>query len=311
MTAASAQNSPGNNSSKTPDGKSPDRWIKCISTEGNIRGVAIQATQLVQDLAQRHQLKDRGIQALGEAVIGALSVASYCKQGQRINLNIQGNGYFQQALVEAHPEGRLRGYVIEREMGKIDEGEEIGPWGTGFLSVLRTRDQEGEKPYIGTVPLLTGHLAKDLSFYWVQSEQIPSAVGLAVNVENGKVTSAGGFLVQALPGASPAEVRVIEQHIQEIQSLAESLNKDANPLHLLSQIFQSTAFILIEEKPIYFQCNCSTERVQRALVLVGNEELQSMLTQESDIIVRCDFCAKEYQVDKPTIERLIESTQRA
>lgn len=285
-----------------------DRWLKCISTEGNIRGVAIQATDLIQNLAERHQLKGEAIRGLGESVIGALLIASYCKLGQRINLNVQGSGFFQQALVDAYPDGSVRGYMIQRETSQV-AGDAFGPWGTGLLSVLRTKDEEGGRPYIGTVPLLTGHLAKDLSFYWAQSEQIPSAVGLSVNLDGDRVSSAGGFLVQALPGASPAEVKVIEHHIYEMPSVADSLAKDANPMHLLSQIFQSTAFIVVEEKSLAFKCNCSWDRVHRALSLVGVEELSSMLAEDQVALVRCDFCVKEYAVDKPTLERLLESIQ--
>lgn len=285
-----------------------DRWIKCISTEGHIRGVAIQATQLVQSLAERHQLQGEAICRLGEAVIGALLISCYCRQGHRINLNIRGSGLFQQALVDAYPAGDVRGYLIQREASLLTE-DTLGPWGTGLLSVLRTRDEEGGKPYIGTVPLLTGHLAKDLSFYWAQSEQIPSAVGISVNLEGDRVTSAGGFLVQALPGASSDEVRAIEQHIYEIQSLAESLAQDANPMHLLSQIFQSTSFIVVEEKPIQFKCNCSWQRVYRALSLVGAEELSSMLAEDQVALVRCDFCVQEYPVDQPTLEKLLQEVQ--
>src|SRR5690348_6505749 len=115
------------------------RWVKCISTEGNIRGVAIQATDLVRQMATQHGLVGRGAQGLGEAVIGALLVASYCKSEQKVNLNIQGSGYFSQALVDAYPNGTVRGYVIERDLNLISQENLTGPWGTGLLSVLRTK----------------------------------------------------------------------------------------------------------------------------------------------------------------------------
>jgi molecular chaperone Hsp33 len=284
-----------------------NRWVKCLSTQGNIRGVAIQATDLVQSMVDRHQLRDDAARGLGEAVMGALLIASYCRQDQRINLNIQGSKQFKQALVDAYPDGRVRGYIIERgEAPPLVIQDKVGPWGQGLLSVLRTKVNEGEKPYIGTVPLLTGHLAKDLSFYWVQSEQIPSAVGLAVNIEGGRISSAGGFLVQALPGASAAEVNAIEYHIHEMQSLAESIARDATPIQILSQIFQSTAFMVVEEKSLQFKCECSAERVERALTLVGVAELQSMLAEDQSAIVRCDFCAKEYHIDGSMLEKLIQ-----
>ena len=288
-----------------------DRWMKCISTRGNIRGVAIQATSLVQKMAELHQLKGPAIQGFGEAVIGALLIASYCKQGQRINLNIQGSGLFKQALIDAYPEGAVRGYVIQQqapnEGGGVSE-DEFGPWGEGFLSVLRSQDERSEKgnqPYIGTVPLLTGHLAKDLSFYWAQSEQVPSAVGLSVTMDGDRVESAGGFLVQALPGASPLEVRAIEQHIHEIQSLPELLRREPPLIHLLSQIFQNSPFMIVEEKNLSFRCDCSWERVQKALILIGPVELTSILVEEKVATVKCDFCGTEYNVDEPALEELI------
>lgn len=284
---------------------SRNRWVKCISTHGNLRGVAIQAAGLIQEIGDRHKLGGTGMQALGESVIGALLIASYCKEGERVNLNIQGSGRCSQALVEAHPNGTVRGYVVESERGASGSQVE-GPWGSGLLSVLRTKDQEGEQPYIGTVPLLTGHLAKDLTYYWVQSEQVPSALGIAINVEDGKVIEAGGFLVQAMPGAHTEEIRAIERHINEIQSLARSLNDDADPARLLSRIFQDTAFVLLEEKALKFKCTCSWERVVRALTLIGTSELQAMLSEDDHASVRCDFCGSEYQVDHAALQKLID-----
>ena len=277
-------------------------WVKCISTEGHIRGVAIHATGLVQELAKMHQLKGVQAKGLGEAVMSALLLASYCKGEQKINLNIQGSGHFKQALVDAYPNGAVRGYVVPREIVELPEG--TGPWGAGLLSVLRTSDEAGRAPYIGTVPLLTGHLAKDMSFYWVQSEQVPTAVGLAVHCENDNVVSARAFLIQALPGADSETLRTIERHVNEIQ-LLDDLNEKSSPVHVLSQIFQSTAFMIIEEKPLKFECNCSLEKVQRALLLLGADELRSIHREEKSTTLHCDFCTTDYQVGTAALEKLI------
>jgi molecular chaperone Hsp33 len=290
-----------------------DRWIKIISQQGNIRGVAVQAHDVVQELANRHGLEGIGAQGLGEAVVGALLLASTCKAGERMNLNVRGSGHYRQALADAYPDGSVRGYVIERalsrdEISGLDELG-LGPWGTGTLSVLRTKaDEHKRQPYIGTVPLLTGHLAKDLSFYWVQSEQIPSAVGLAVTLEGNKIKAAGGFLIQALPGASAEEVRTIESHINELQSMAAALSQDDDPLHLLSRIFQSTAFMIVEEKPLRFQCTCSMERVERALMLTGSVELKAMLAENGEAAVKCEFCGTDYVVSGESLQRLIKTS---
>lgn len=285
-----------------------NRWIKIISTHGNIRGVGIQATELVRSLAQLHSLRGEAAQGLGEAVMGAMLLASYCKPGERVNLNIRGSLKFKQALVDAYPDGSVRGYLIEVDANESAAAiaRDKGPWGDGLLSVLRTKSAEQGQPYIGTVPLLTGYLAKDLTFYWVQSEQIPSAVGLAVNLNaDGIVASAGGFLVQALPGANDREVRAIEQHINDLESLAAQMTKDMDPIQLLSKIFQDTAFVLLEEKPLRFECSCSWQRVERALALVGVTELTSMLSEDNEASVRCDFCTKQYRVDAAGLEKLI------
>jgi molecular chaperone Hsp33 len=288
-----------------------DRWIKCISQRGNIRGVAVQATGLARRMAALHGIKGDVAQALGEATIGALLIGSFSKPGDRTNLNIRGSAFIQQALVDAYPDGKVRGFVVERTFkpGQFDATQNFGPWGDGVLSVLRTKTGEREKPYIGTVPLLTGFLAKDLTFYWLQSEQIPSAVGIAVNLKGDQITAAGGFLVQALPGATDAEVKMIETHIHEIQSFAQRLDADSNPMSLLSQIFQDTAFLLLEEKQLRFECECSWERVERALSLVGVAELQDMLVRDEGASVRCDFCTKEYKVDADRLKYLIEQSQ--
>lgn len=280
------------------------KWIKCLSAHGNVRGVAIQATELVGTLVRLHGLKGEAARGLAEATMGALLVASYCKGGEHINLNIRGSGRIKQALVDAYPDGGVRGYVIERE-GDLVDYPDAGPWGEGMLSILRTKNGDHEQPYIGTVPLVTGHLAKDLTFYWVQSEQIPSAVGLAVKMEGDQIIAAGGFLVQILPGAAPEEIRAIEKHIGEIQSLAAAVAEHQEPTYLLSQIFQSSAFLLVEERPLEFRCNCSWKRVNRALTLVGVAELSAMLSEDRSAKVHCDFCTKEYEIDADGLRELI------
>ena len=286
-----------------------DRWVKCISTRGTVRGISIQATDLVKGLVHRHGLEAFAAQAMGEATIGALLLAAYCKGGERINLNIRGTGGVRQALADASPDGTTRGYVVQREVGSLTATHEKqvnpGPWGDGLLSVLRTQRTEGSQPYIGTVPLLTGHLAKDLSFYWVQSEQVPSAVGLAVNFKDNVVTSAGGFLIQAMPGASQAEIAIIDHHIHELQSYASRLAENADPLILLSQVFQDMAFVILEETPLHFKCTCSRERVERALILTGLEELRSMAEDPKGASVRCDFCTTDYNVTQESLRQML------
>ena len=282
------------------------KWVKCISQSGTIRGVAVEATDLVQQIVRRHKLSESGAIGLGEAVVGALLLASNSKQGERINLNIQGSGFYKQTLVDADYDGTVRGYVIERDGSEVDLMN-LGPWGSGLISVLRTRTREGEQPYIGTVPLVTGHLAKDLTFYWAQSEQVPSAAGVSVQVdERGDVTAASGFLIQAMPGASTEEIKLLDSHIRSFSNFPGEAAKNPDPASLLSKIFHNTVFLLLESKELAFKCSCSQERVERALSLFGSEELQTMLKEDKKASVRCDFCGLDYVVQSDRLKELIK-----
>ena len=290
--------------------KSPtNRWVKCLSSHGNIRGVAIQARELVQSMADLHEIRGVPAVCLGEAVIGALLIASNSKGEERVNLNIQSTGPVRQALVDAYPDGRVRGYVISSEIAPISKH---GMWGDGLLSVLRTKTERiNQPPYIGTVPLVTGKLGKDLTYYWSQSEQIPSAVGLSVTIDqDGRIAGAGGFLVQALPGATQEEIRLIEEQIHGMESLAGELNDDADPVKLMSTIFQNSTFVVLEKRELAFECQCSWERVSRALALVRADELQRMLTEDGKASVRCDFCNHNYMVTGSQLEEMIKSSRQ-
>lgn len=287
-----------------------DSWTKCISQSGTIRGVAIQSTELCKELASIHRLKGEQARALGEALVSGLIIASFCKIGEHVNLNIKASGVVSQAFVDAYPEGKVRGYIIPNDQTEIDPNISefgLGPWGDGLLSILRTKTLEKQHPYLGTVPLLTGHLAKDLTFYWHQSEQVPSAVGLAVNLdEEGNIESAGGFLIQALPGATETEIESIQNHLLNLKSLSKEISERVDPVAILSKVFQDTTFILLENKDLKWECHCSREKIERALLLIGKEELDQLIAI-GEAKIECEFCAKDYTTG---VEKLTEIKNR-
>lgn len=274
-----------------------------MSVQGTVRGVAIEATELMREVSKRHRIRGIAARGLAEASIGALLISSYCKAGERVNLNVQGSGHYTQALVDAYSNGSMRGYVIER---KNPDFEGKGPWGNGLLSVLRTKSSDDKRPYIGTIPLLTGHLAKDLTFYWVQSEQIPSSVGILVQMDDlGNVNSAVGFIIQVLPGATDEEVKAVEQSMAEVQKALQEMSTTRDSLAFLSRIFQGTPFKILEETPLTFHCDCSWDRVERSLLLVGAKELTQMLAEQGTADVQCDFCSTNYFVSRERLEALL------
>lgn len=288
-----------------------DTWQKCISSSGTLRGVAIKCSGIARELSKLHGLTGENARAFSEALVSGFILSSYAKAGERMNLNIKGDGWVKQALVDGYSDGTIRGYLVPNEIqpstGVTFDFTNEGPWGKGLLSVLRKRDdQKGAEPYIGTVPLLTGHLAKDLTFYWAQSEQVPSAVGIAVNLDDeGNIASAGGFVVQAMPGATDAEIVEIENQVHSMSDLSKEISSDRDPIHILSQIFQNMGFLLLEKKELKTVCHCSWERVRRALVLIGPNELESMLEETGEAVVKCDFCETEYKADRAELMKLI------
>ncbi len=185
--------------------------------------------------------------------------------------------------------------MIERNYDDIHLAKNVGPWGIGLLSVLRTKKEE-QQPYIGTVPLLTGHLPKDLTYYWLQSEQVHSAVGIDVQLDfdNNKVTFAQGFLIQALPGASDDDLKTIEDHMRKFNFLDPDSTQRKTPTHLLSFLLENQAFSVLEEKPLTVKCTCSLDRVKRSISLVGPEEIDSMINDGKNVEVNCDFCSEKY-----------------
>jgi molecular chaperone Hsp33 len=283
-----------------------DKWIKCIAIGGNMLATTITATELVENARKRHKLSGIETRALGETLMAGLLLASTCKQGERVSLSIKGDKFLRQAIADATPDGKVRGFLISRELDS-DIGVHMGPWQNGLLSVVRQKLNEKE-PYVGTVPIVTGYLAKDLTFYLTQSEQIPSAVGLAVTTNrNGSVASAGAFLVQVMPGASPQEIKSVENNINALEGLAAQLERDSNPTRLLANIFSDMSFTILEDRSLVFECNCSRERVDRALKLLGRAELEDMVAKDHGASEHCDFCGTTFGYSQGELEDLIRA----
>jgi molecular chaperone Hsp33 len=284
-----------------------DKWVKCITNSGTIRAVAINATEITNFLTQRHQTQLAGTKSLSEGILASLLLATYCKDEEKVNLNIQASGWCHQAIFDANADAEVRAYIIERPYDDIELPKDVGPWGVGLLSVLRTKHDES-KPYIGTVPLVTGHLAKDLTFYWLQSEQVQSAVGIEVQLDFEKniVTFAQGFLIQALPGASDDDLAFIEEHIRKLNFLEPESSQKRSPTHLLSFLLENQPFSVIEEKHLSVKCKCNLDRVKRSISLIGRSEIESMISEGKNTEVNCDFCSEKYVFTPEMLEELIQ-----
>ncbi len=284
-----------------------DYLIRAISDTGNVIGLAAITTELVNKASRLHGTSRTASAALGRALTGALLMGALLKRGQRVALKFQGNGPLKKIIVEADQEGTVRGFVAvpEAEVPLQDEKLNVGGavGSDGLLTVVK--DIGLKEPYRGIVKLLTGEIAEDIAYYLVESEQVPSAVGLGVFVTNhGLVCASGGFLVQSLP---PSEGRVVDRIVDNIRSLpsvTDLLRQGKSPEDFLSVILEGIPFHFLEKRNLAYRCNCSRERIERVLISLGTEELESIITEQGQTEVTCEFCRSRYHFDRTQLETL-------
>lgn len=285
-----------------------DYLVRIISKSGNVRGLACVTTGLVKEICERHGTLPTSTAALGRALTAGALMGALAKTGQRVALRYEGNGPLKKVIVEADSNGTVRGYVgdphvhLLRADGKLDVAAALGK--AGFLTVAK--DLGMKEPYSGTVQLSSSEIGQDLALYLVESEQIPSAVGLAEFIElDGTVTAAGGFLIQAVP---PVDAEVVEDLMTRIESmppLSELLHSGKTPEEILALIFAGVPYDILEKRALAFACSCSRERIERVLISMGRKEVHSLREEQHGAEVTCEFCGQLYLFSEADLDRLL------
>ena len=290
-----------------------DYLVRILAKSGNVRGLACVTTGLVDDVCRRHGTLPTASAALGRAVTAGTLMGALMKAGQRVALRFEGNGPLKKIIVEADSDGSVRGYVgdplvqLQRPDGGLDVAGALGR--AGFLTVAK--DLGLKQPYRGTVQLYSSEIAQDLALYLVESEQIPSAVGLAEFVEpDGVISAAGGFLIQAVPPVDPAVVEELMARIEKLPPLSELLRGGKSPEEILELLFAGIPYDTLEKRVLAFGCSCSRERIERVLISMGRKELVSMREEQHGAEVTCEFCGERYVFDEAGIDGLIVEVDR-
>ncbi len=275
-----------------------DYLVRIITREGNTRGLACVTTALVAEACSLHGTMPTAGVALGRALTGGALMGALLKTGQRVALKFEGNGPLKKILVEADSNGAVRGYVGEPRTdlppvnGKFDIPGALGK--AGFLTV--TKDLGIREPYRGIVQLRTSEIAEDMAWYFSESEQIPSAVGLGTYIDPEKgVTVSGGFLVQAMPPQDEEVISRLTDRIQAMPSVTELLSGGSTPENLLDIMFSDIPFDILEKRRLAFQCSCSKERMDRALIALGGNEIQKIVSEQGGADLTCEFCRSFYR----------------
>ena len=272
------------------------------------------STDLVQEAAKIHDTTPLASAGLGRVLTAAGLMGIMLKDDDnKLTLHFKGDGPARQILATAYGDGRVKGYISNpyvdlplNDQGKLDVGGAVGHEGT--LTVIK--DLHMKEPYVGTIDLLGGEIAEDVAGYFVESEQIPTACGLGVLVDRDQsVKSAGGYLIQLMPGATEDTIVKVEGGIMAAGPVSALLEQDPDPEHLLRAVMSDFDLKILETQPVSYKCYCSRERVERALISLGRQELEDMIRQQGGCQLSCQFCDTVYDFSKEELEQLLASLQ--
>lgn len=277
----------------------PDELIRTLTPDASVSVRVLSATHVVREAARRHATSPVATVALGRALMGGLLLATEGQDGEHVQIQFRGRGPLGTITVTADSEGAVRGYVQHPDIDLPLIGEHFDTStaiGLGELAIERNHPS-WKRPYSGIVPIVTGEIARDLATYLLESEQKPSAVALGIFLgASGEVEAAGGYLVQALPGADDEVLASLEQHVAETPNPSELLHDGASANAILERLIGSAASDAIDRLQPRFHCPCTVERVMRAATLLGRDEIREIIEQAEDLEVCCAFCANVYRL---------------
>ena len=288
-----------------------DYLVRGMTMDGFVKVVAIRSTELVKRGAQIQGTTPNATAAFGRALTAASMMGNMQKvENGSMTLQIRGGGPIGTITVVSDPEGNVRGTVtepkvplVEKYAGKLNVGATVGTEGT--ITVIR--DLQMKEPYIGSTPLVSGEIGDDVTAYFAQSEQTPTACALGVLVDRDTtVKVAGGYLVQLLPGAPDDIIDTLEAGIQRAGAVTKMLEDGLTPEEILGQVCGSLGVVFMETTEVSYKCYCSRQRVESAIISLGRQELTEIMDEKKEFPVECQFCDAVYRFTPEDIRKLLE-----
>ena len=290
-----------------------DYLVRGMSMDGFVKVVAIRSTQMVKRGAEIHGTTPNATAAFGRALTAASMMGNMQKvDNGSMTLQIRGGGPIGTITCVADPVGNVRGYVtepkvplVEKYPGKLDVGAVVGTDGT--LTVIR--DLQMKEPYVGSIELVSGEIGDDVTAYFVQSEQTPTACALGVLVDRDcSVKVAGGYLIQLLPGAPDEVIDKLEAGIQRAGAVTKMLEAGMTPEDILGQVVGDLGVVFMETTEVSYKCYCDRERVESALISLGKKEMEESASEGKTFPVECQFCDTIYEFTPEDIRKLIANS---
>ncbi|CAH0212336.1 Hsp33 family molecular chaperone HslO [Bacillus sp. ISL-4] len=291
-----------------------DYLIKALGYEGQVRAYAVSTTDTVGEAQRRHYTWPTASAALGRAMTAGVMMGGMLKGEEKLTIKIEGGGPIGSILVDSNAKGEVRGYVTHpqthfdlNEQGKLDVRKAVGT--DGLLTVVK---DIGLRDYFsGQVPLVSGELGEDFTYYFVTSEQVPSSVGVGVLVNpDNSILAAGGFIIQLMPGTSEDTISKIENRLSTITPVSKMIQSGMTPEEILTEILGEGNVNILEKMDVQFSCQCSKERIANALISLGQAEIRDIIDTDGQAEAHCHFCNQTYQFSKEELEELEAETKK-
>lgn len=287
-----------------------DYIVRAVTGDGAVRASAAVTTNMVETARQFHKTSPTATAALGRLLTAAGIMGDMMKgEDDRLTIQIDGKGPLGRVVAISDGHANVKGYVdnplvdLPLKNGKLDVGGAVG--NDGVLGIIR--DFGLKEPYVGKVPLCTGEIGDDLALYYAKSEQIPSVVALGVLIDKDlSVKAAGGLLLQVMPEATDQQLCDLEKMVKGLRPITEVLDEGATPEDILSYALSSFNSYTFEESPITYHCDCSYERVERAIRSLGKDEIQDIIDKQINAEVTCHFCDRVYTITKDKMADMIK-----
>ncbi|HSI66807.1 MAG TPA: Hsp33 family molecular chaperone HslO [Planococcus sp. (in: firmicutes)] len=275
-----------------------DYLVKALAMNDQVRAYAVRTTETVAEAQRRHYTWPTASAAIGRSMSASVMLGAMMKGEEKLTIRINGGGPIGTILVDANAKGEVRGYVSNphthfdlNENGKLDVRRAVGTDGVMTVS----KDIGLLQPFVGQVPIVSGELGDDFTYYIVNSEQIPSSVGVGVIVNpDNSILASGGFIIQLLPGAEESTIQWLEKRLTEIPTISSMIRDGLTPEQVLDEVLGAGNVKVLDRMPVQFQCQCSRERISNAITSLGKDEIEDMIVTDGQAEAQCHFCNELY-----------------
>lgn len=292
-----------------------DYLVKALAYDGQVRAFAADTTETAGEAQKRHYTWPTASAALGRTMTAGVMMGAMLKGEEKLTIKVEGGGPIGIVLVDSNAKGDVRGYVTNpqthfpsNEHGKLDVRRAVGTEGT--LTVVK--DLGLREHFSGQVPIVSGELGEDFTYYFVTSEQTPSSVGVGVLVNSdNSILAAGGFIIQLMPGTDEEVIDEIEASLKNVPPVSAMIQEGMSPEDILKRILGEANVKFLDKMPVQFTCSCSKERFGNAIISLGKQEIADMIEEDGQAEAQCHFCNEKYLFTKEELEELLAEAKQA